>query len=484
MKVRTGHVLLVLTMSYFQLLYDLTFFFSNVDCGYYVTVVANFFQLSCGIGSSLVSNWIAFIALYIILYRQKFNIFDYYTHILASCVLPGLVDAIIYLVAVCPADSQDDALLDFSILDYYYYTRLASIALNFIFVFLAFYKIDLMSSKTNNKSDQEMAIRTLARRLIFYPVVQAIGRSGYAWYEFEYGVNIDVDDPTQEQFASLIFLTIITPMVSIGYLIIFLVMQPRAYLEFKRMIFCKEYDEPIENSTKGDDEVSQNRDTLSYYTDRFESSASSEDQSPDTAKPGSDVIGTPVNNKRSSATFAAYNDEELLNFIASKQKRFSSRGSGLATTNKQPGRPSMFRGSLTDIFNSLTNAFNSSSTKQRESAIEFPTRQSELTSGTQDRFEIKNPLRNDVERTDRLQTISSATQSTNISSGRTTKLVLSDDYQAPQVPRVSERSESNHDSYKFPRDPSDFLADARDSVDDYYYHQQQLSDLIRDSSHA
>jgi hypothetical protein len=46
MKVNTGHVLLVLTMSYFQLLYDLTFFFSNVVVTYYTNVFANFVQFS------------------------------------------------------------------------------------------------------------------------------------------------------------------------------------------------------------------------------------------------------------------------------------------------------------------------------------------------------------------------------------------------------------------------------------------------------
>jgi hypothetical protein len=178
MKALTGHVLLVLTMSYFQLFYDLTFFFSNVDVGYYVTVIANFFQLLCGIGGSLVSNWIAFIALYIILYRKKFNIFENYLYIMLSCLLPGVVDVILFLMATVPESSQDDELLNISILDIYYYIRLVSIALNFVFVFIAIYKIDLMSSKNSNRSEQEIAIRTLARRLIFYPVVQAIGRSG------------------------------------------------------------------------------------------------------------------------------------------------------------------------------------------------------------------------------------------------------------------------------------------------------------------
>jgi hypothetical protein len=242
MQVRTGHVTLIYYMTWFQLMYDCTLFFSNVDCGYYVTAVANFFQLFGGVSSSLISNWIAFIAYFIIIYRQRFDIFgNFYSIMLIAC-LPGFANGVFYLYTMIPESDYQRDLERVAILFIYYYIRLGSIFLNFLFCGVAFYKVQLISSSklANHKSVQETAIRTLALRMVYYPIVQAISRSGYAWYEQQYGMNIDQDDVNTTQYACLIFLTIITPSVSIGYLIIFLVMQPDAYRTFEAMMLCRE----------------------------------------------------------------------------------------------------------------------------------------------------------------------------------------------------------------------------------------------------
>lgn len=183
MKVTTGHIFLILCMEYAQTLYDVTFFFSNVDCGYYVVIIANIFQICFGICSSLLSNWMAYIILHIVVHRQKFDVFENIKLILMSSLLPGFINAVIYAVATIPKENESDDLVDISILYLYYYIRFASIIFNFVIVLIILYKIDLMSSKTMHKSDQEIAIRTVARRMILYPIIQAISRSGYSWYE-------------------------------------------------------------------------------------------------------------------------------------------------------------------------------------------------------------------------------------------------------------------------------------------------------------
>lgn len=241
MKVTTGHILLILYMEYCQLLYDITFFFSNVDCGYYITVAANFFQLTFGIGGSLFSNWIAYVILHIVIFRQKFDVFEKSNIIIISSLLPGFIDAIIFCVATIPEEHQSDDLVNIAILDIYYYTRFLSIIVNFVLVIIILYKVDLMSSKTINKSDQEIAIRTVSRRMIFYPIIQAISRSGYSWYELQYGAAISPSDSSADKYACLLFLTIITPIVSLGYLIIFLVMQPNAYEHFVALMTCRDF---------------------------------------------------------------------------------------------------------------------------------------------------------------------------------------------------------------------------------------------------
>jgi hypothetical protein len=537
MGVKTGHVKLVLTMSIFQLMYDVTFFFSNVDCGYYISVVANIFQVLGGIAGSLVSNWIAFIALYIILYRRKFDIFGHYLKILASCMVPGLVDVVIFLVATCPEDAQNDELLDVSILDYYYYLRIGSICLNFIFVFVACYKVDLMSSKTSNKSEQEIAIRTLARRLILYPIVQAIGRSGYAWYEFEYGVDIDTDDPTDQQFASLIFLTIITPFVSIGYLIIFLVMQPNAYKEFKKMVFCRDYESPTNKTLSKNDADNPNPlrpkddDTLSYYTDGYDVNSNNKRPSrlTEEVRKGGDgdvemsmteirptemrpsTMPRLTNNLKEIKKFG---DEELLDFIVESEKREGPKASNWpfarsSTGPKEvhPGKnSSLFRSSLTgagsfvvSMFTTTTKSESNSesttgtnTTKKRGSTLDVLNALHEKDNEDDEEIEMKSNSKSrdeEDQQTDRRKTNSSNTHSSEVVSGRTTKALISDDRSGHSESShlsksLKERITTEGDSYKFDIGrESDFLSDARESVEEYYIHQQKLSDSMRDSKY-
>lgn len=68
---------------------------------------------------------------------------------------------------------------------------------------------------------------------------QAISRSGFAWYEFQYGYDFNVSNCTGNSgcYTALIYATIITPTVSFGYLGLFLRIEPHAYEKF-RELFC------------------------------------------------------------------------------------------------------------------------------------------------------------------------------------------------------------------------------------------------------
>jgi len=90
----------------------------------------------------------------------------------------------------------------------------------------------------------DVAIRTLAMRMIFYPIAQAIARSGYSWYEFAYGSYRTIDDATpNDKKGCLLYMSIVTPAAPVAYLIILCVMQPRAYLHFKSLFCCRSYEE-------------------------------------------------------------------------------------------------------------------------------------------------------------------------------------------------------------------------------------------------
>ncbi len=64
---------LILTMPWYQLIYDLSYFNHDVDVGNYpVKYLAFMGQMIAGIGSSIISNWIAFAVFFIL------KIFQYY----------------------------------------------------------------------------------------------------------------------------------------------------------------------------------------------------------------------------------------------------------------------------------------------------------------------------------------------------------------------------------------------------------------------
>lgn len=175
----TGFILLILTMSWFQIMYDWSFFFSNIYVGYYITIIANFFQLCGGIGGALISNFIAFTVLFVVWKKQSFDIFKHFKLIFILSFLPGLVDGIIYVYSNIPENAHPN-LTNVAVLDIYYNIRLISILLNFIVFGVSAYFIRMMRSKGPMKTRTEIAINTLSRRLIFYPIIQ-VGYHRYCY---------------------------------------------------------------------------------------------------------------------------------------------------------------------------------------------------------------------------------------------------------------------------------------------------------------
>lgn len=239
MKSNTGHLHLVFLMSVYQLIYDVSFSFSDINFGYYPNAASNFTQLLGGISSALISNWIAYVAMYIVLFRKKIDVFENIVPIHVTTILPAFVVSLIYLFAAVPKSNLNASLKSASIVYVYNNIRLLSIFLNFVFVVAIAIRI---YNSGGNKTPQEIAMRTLCLRMIYYPFVQAIGRSGYTWYEFAYGPkpeDADFNSFPDLQYGVLLLATIVAPAVSVGYLIIFLMMQPNAYREMILMFTCR-----------------------------------------------------------------------------------------------------------------------------------------------------------------------------------------------------------------------------------------------------
>ncbi len=82
-------------------------------------------------------------------------------------------------------------------------------------------------------------IFVLAMRLQYYCIVQTVSRIGASWYQFTYG--FDYDPSTASTLQSIAFITqsALTPSAGFGYLIVFLLIQPQAWVTLKDMLPCK-----------------------------------------------------------------------------------------------------------------------------------------------------------------------------------------------------------------------------------------------------
>lgn len=235
----TSHVYLILCMTIYQGIYNIFFFFMEGSAGSRMKVLAMFFTLVCGVASSVLSNWIAYAVFSTIFYRKKFDVFKHLPMVHLSAALPGLVLAIVYVYASVP-ESDPDTSLQFVVARYAYNViRSASIWINVVFIATTAYLISRIYGKSiKNLTSADVAIVTLCRRMIFYPFIQAVGRSGCAWYEAVYGLDYNPEKPSNPQFASLLYMAIAMPLVSVGYLLVFLWMQPNAWRHLKMLLNC------------------------------------------------------------------------------------------------------------------------------------------------------------------------------------------------------------------------------------------------------
>jgi len=234
-----GYVKLILAMTSYQLLYDLTLFNTASDVGNYpILYISQVGLFIGGIGSSIISNWIAFILFYVVVLEKPFDIMKNYMYIILSTVIIWLPLVIIYSIGALPEDSNI-YLLHLARRFIYYYARLISIFLNFVMISCILYRTYQVRSKSTTKTPAEIAINTLCRRVMYYPILQAISRSGYAWYESQYGFDFRVSEAEHdpERYTALMYSAIITPTVSFGNLILFLIIEPNAYIIFKEIFY-------------------------------------------------------------------------------------------------------------------------------------------------------------------------------------------------------------------------------------------------------
>ena len=244
---------LVWWMSVCQCTYDASFFSfvaqASGSTNHWSYYTASFFQLFGGISVTLFTNVITAVLMWVIISRKNIDLFRYFHWVLLITMGPGLAIGIAYL-----ANKTDDAYLGEVLSPSYYWVRLGSIFLNLLFYVITQDRVNKITNSVSvraystgaggadgnrKKLSTHDAIATLTRRSKYYWIVQAISRSGAAVYEGAYGYHGYTGFTNTNQYVGALFFAVLTPSASIGYLTIFLHMQPRAFESFKSLFLVE-----------------------------------------------------------------------------------------------------------------------------------------------------------------------------------------------------------------------------------------------------
>ena len=319
-----GYIKLILAMSWYQLLYDITLFNVIVDVGNYpIVFIASFVEIIGGIGASFMSNWIAFVLFYVVVFEKSFDILKNYMYIILSTVIIWLPMVVIYSIGAIP-EGSNPKLVTLERLSLFYYAKLSSIALNFILIGCILYKNYRVRSKSTTKTPAEIAINTLCRRVMYYPILQTVSCSGYAWYENQFGYDFSVSEAEKDplRYGLLIYSAIIITTVSIDYLILFLYIEPHAYKIFKKVFCC--IDTPEKKKEEDDDDDGDNRSTTSkLYKSNYSSQSQRQSNVPiDHVERGDSMYQ--YGNNRSTTSWNEF-QSSISNFFNPQDEVFDNR---------------------------------------------------------------------------------------------------------------------------------------------------------------
>ena len=181
MKLRNGFTLLILSMTMAQLIYDATFVPAITNVGNAnAFIFINVLQLLGGQSAAIFSNFLTFVIFHVIKYKKSLDIYIYFPFFLLFAILFFFLTMILYIVG--STVQGQEYLVQLVHYYIYYYFRLCSIFFNFITCGLSYLYIFRMNMYHNgNVTVQDQAIYTLVYRMQFYPIFQAISRSGAAW---------------------------------------------------------------------------------------------------------------------------------------------------------------------------------------------------------------------------------------------------------------------------------------------------------------
>jgi hypothetical protein len=276
MKIRNGYFLLVSSMTVMNIIYDINFMQGTIP-GYANCLAWHVLDYLGGLSFSLWSNIISYVVLYIVVKIRSLNIYENYIYFFIIAVLPPFIIGVMSLFALDRAPDDDDVWCKFDdsvtadiVRNGYYWGRIITIIFNFVvFIYISLrvramtksikptdkavmivnnpvissniYETESNPSRNNstnsnassnhgnvsmisrianggnhsNNLTQTAAIAALVSRMKYYPLAQAISRSGSAWDQF--------DNYRYSTYQSSLTSAILGPSVGIMNFFIFLV---------------------------------------------------------------------------------------------------------------------------------------------------------------------------------------------------------------------------------------------------------------------
>jgi len=252
-----GYLFAIFSMSICQLLYDSSFFLI-IDQSQSQSYTISFWRSSAflntfgNVSSLLWTNCLSFTVLYVAINQKSIDFLNYKYIVISITTIPALILAILQLLSGysftnTSTEQSNKLLLIIQWALVFINLMLSSASAYFVYRISKESKLAIQSGTFNHTTQaRARAIELLSRRMRLYPLFQILSRALLVWYEFYCGCSSVAEDlvvgnwsTTLSPQAAFVLYELIAPCSSIGYFVIFLVVQPHARSELRSMFGCK-----------------------------------------------------------------------------------------------------------------------------------------------------------------------------------------------------------------------------------------------------
>jgi hypothetical protein len=282
----------------------------------------NSFQFFGGLSVSIWTNVLAFVILRVVVNMKNTDILKNFHWFTAIVMVPSVTIGVALLILQLVGRRQQVYYIE----EIYYWARLLSILINFVIHGIVSYRsYQTKMTKWTRRSPQEIAIQILSQRMIYYPLMQALSRVGASWYEAKYGFGPYPGNTSSRQFGLACVYVGLSPATGVGYLIVFLLMQPFAIDQVRSLLTTGRAIDPkvLESRKEGLRRSSYlGRNTLIRGTAGSELGVTSSATSPSDMNNNASSLTTPAPSvKEEEAEFYLMDDDELVATIHRAEAR-------------------------------------------------------------------------------------------------------------------------------------------------------------------